>query len=452
MASIKDMGNGTYKIVVSSGFEVIQPPKGSQDPPVKKRVRKITYYKPTATTPGARQREVKKFAANYEAQVHSGQYIDGSGMTFSDFYRVWDEHWASSSKNLTQRVREDYKYMIDKHVVPFLGTKTLDKIKPFDIDEIVEDMEKHDYKPKTIRYMFTSVNSVFSYAYRKSVIESNPCNRVDLPRVTRNAEIHPFTMDQSKRFLSHLQEGYTVYSAPGKRKRVKDKNQSVEISGYKYHKDYPLQEQAFLYAATLEGLRRGELIALTWEDVDFKRRRIDINKAVSKTKEGQIIKDPKTPTSNRVICVTPQVIEMLKELKVQEKKKALSLGSLWTGGRGDNFDKNYVFTRKDSSEMLSVDTPGHWFHKAVRHYNEQLEHNEVLEDEEKKKLMLPEIRLHDLRHTYATIMIANGVDIATISKHLGHASLSVTLDIYTHSTIANDRKAAEKAQQIYFGT
>lgn len=450
MASITDVGNGKYKIVVSAGYEVVQPPKGSQDPPTKKRVRKTTYYKPKATTPGARQREVERFATNYEAQVHSGQYIDGSNMTFSAFYRVWDEHWASSSKNLTQRVREDYEYTLDKHVVPFLGTKTLDRIKPFDIDEIVEDMEKHGYRPKTIRYMFTAVNSVFSYAYRKSVIESNPCTRVDLPRVTRNAEIHPFTMDQSKRFLEHLREGYTVYTDPGK--RVKGEKQPVAISGYEYHKEYPLQEQAFLYAATLEGLRRGELIALTWEDVDFKRSRISVNKAVSKTKDGQIIKDPKTPTSNRVVCVTPQVIGMLKELKVQEKRKALSLGSLWTGGRGVDFDKNFVFTKKDSSDMLSVDTPGHWFHKAVRHYNEQLEHNKVLGDEEKKKLVLPEIRLHDLRHTYATVMIANGADIATVSKHLGHASLSVTLDIYTHSTIANDRKAAEKAQQIYFGT
>ena len=452
MASIKDMGNGTYKIVVSSGFEVIQPPKGSQDPPVKKRVRKITYYKPTATTPGARQREVKKFAANYEAQVHSGQYIDGSSMTFSNFYKVWDEHWASSPKNITQRVREDYENMLDKHVVPFLGNKILSRITPFDIDEIVEDMEAHNYAPKTIRYMFTAVNSVLSYAYRKSVIESNPCDRVDLPRVTRNTEIHPFTMDQSKRFLQHLKEGYTVYSAPGKRKKVIDKSQSVDIRGYEYHKEYPLQEQAFLYTATLEGLRRGELLALTWADIDFKRRRIDVNKAVSKTSEGQIIKDPKTPTSNRVICVTPQVINMLKELKVQERKKALSLGSLWTGGRGDDFDKNYVFTRKDSSDMLAVDTPGHWFHKAVRHYNEQIQHDESLDDKVKEKLILPSIRMHDLRHTYATVMIANGADIATISKHLGHASLSVTLDIYTHSTIANDRKAAEKAQQIYFGT
>lgn len=452
MASIKDLGNGKYKITVSVGFDLIQPPKGSREAPRKKRIRKYTYYQPKSKTPGARKKEVQKFAADYEAQMQSGQYVDGSSMTFSDFYKVWYEHWASSPKNLTQRVREDYENMLDKHVIPFLGNKILSRITPFDIDEIVEDMEAHNYRPKTVRYMFTSVNSVFSYAYRKSVIEQNPCDRVDLPRVTRNAEIHPFTMDQSKRFLQHLKEGYTVYSAPGKRKKVNDKSRLVDIRGYEYHKEYPLQEQAFLYAATLEGLRRGELLALTWEDIDFKRCRIDINKAVSKTSDGQIIKDPKTPTSNRVICVTPQVIAMLRSLKAQERKKALSIGTLWTGGRGENFDKNFVFTRKDSSDMLSVDTPGHWFRKAVNHYNEQIQHDESLDDREKEKLMLPSIRLHDLRHTYATIMIANGADIATVSKHLGHASLSVTLDIYTHSTIANDRKAAIKAQEIYFGT
>ena len=118
---------------------------------------------------------------------------------------------------------------------------------------------------------------------------------------------------------------------------------------------------------------------------------------------------------------------------------AVSLGSKWEGLRGDDYDKNSVFITDTGSQMC-VDTPSHKFKEILDMYNA------TVEDESKK---LPIIRLHDLRHTSATLLLSENCDIETVSHRLGHSKASVTLDIYGHALETKDRSASEKLTQLF---
>lgn len=443
--------NDHYKITVTVGQTVIQPPKGSREKPIVKKERRYIDYKPRAKSVKAQEREVQKFAAQFEEQARSGQFIDGRFMTFNDLMREWDVHWAQRPQGLTPRVRESYLAQLNRFVVPQIGNMIAANVSTIDIDKIIESMQAKDYAVKSIKLTFTAVNSVFAFAYRKSIIQENPCRRATVPKASKSSDLTTFSQDQARRFLQHLRDGYEVFSDPIKRKKVNGEKPEVNVSGYSYHQSYSTECVAFLSILILEGFRKGELVALRWRDVDFKNKKINIHQAASRANGEQFVKSPKTESSNRLVYVSSATIRLLKKLKAEQRTKAFKLGSLWNGERGRDFDENFCFTARGSANMIDLNTPRLWFTRAVGHYNEQIQRDETLTDDEKEKLLLPKIKLHSLRHAYATLQLAAGTDIAVISRHLGHANISTTLNIYTHSTEKNDKAAAEAADRIFFG-
>ena len=181
-------------------------------------------------------------------------------------------------------------------------------------------------------------------------------------------------------------------------------------------------------------------LPLTWNDVDFKSRTISINKAITKTKEGQFVKETKTVAGNREIMLPSQCFEVLKEWKLKQMELALSLGDEWQGETGKDFDKNYIFIQLENGSRMDIDTPTHKFKKAIRNYNDSCT------CEENK---LPEIHLHDLRHTSATLLLSNHVDIETVSHRLGHSKASITLDVYGHWMEETDRTASDTLENLF---
>ena len=193
--------------------------------------------------------------------------------------------------------------------------------------------------------------------------------------------------------------------------------------------------KAFFYLALQTGARRGELVALTWEDVDLDSGLLTISKAVTKTSTfGEIIKQPKTAAGYRTITIDPESIRVLKEWRKMQIEMSLQLGSAWEGYRGKEYNKNYIFTHAATGRRISVDTVSAKFRDII------LLHNEQCANPQDK---LPMIRLHDLRHTNASLQISHGIDPVTVSHRLGHAKPSTTLDIYSHVVPAMDAKASD---------
>ena len=181
---------------------------------------------------------------------------------------------------------------------------------------------------------------------------------------------------------------------------------------------------------------------MTWKDLDFDKQTVSITKAVAATKDGQIVKGPKTDAGVRDIVLPSECFALLKKWKGEQRLLCLKMGTAWKGHRDiihggkmtDAFDENAVFIQIDNGLPVHIATPGHKFTEVIDLYNK------TCEKEEDK---LPKIRLHDLRHTSATLLLSKNTDIETVARRLGHSKASVTLDIYGHALPENDRQAAD---------
>lgn len=426
MAEITKRGN-TYKVSVFLGRD-----KSG------KKIRENTTFIPQATTPKAIEKEVDEFARSFEKRVKNGEYYDGEKMTFSAFVEVWKNNALTE---LTERVREEYIRKIEVQFVPAFGFMPLSKIKATHIDNVLNAMKKSGKAPKTIRYSFTAINSIMKYAFKKGIIKENPCLRCDtLPKVKKDTDLHYFTVEQARTFLKALTLEYDEKRKPVVR-HLKD-GKYHNISGYTIKNTIPYQYRPFFSLAIFGGFRRGELCALTWNDIDFESQSVSVNKAVSKLQSGaQQLKDPKTVSSIRTIKVPQSCINELQTWKTEQRLLSLKLGSAWKGYRGSEFDRNSIFIDLTNGLPINIDTPSHKFKEVIDLYNSQYAKNE--EDK------LPSIRLHDLRHTSATLLLANNADIMTVSRRLGHSKASTTLDIYAHALDSMDELASQTLERAF---
>lgn len=400
-----------------------------------KALTKKTTYTPKSTTPSTIKKEVEAFAASFEARVKNGMYLKGDEYTFEDFASVWASEWAPT--HLTKSIQESYEGIQRFHVFPYIGAKKIGKITTAQCQQIINEMSNAGYKPKTIKMVFTAMRSVFLYAYRMSVIDVLPCDRCELPREKRDNKLHYFTLDQSKRFISCL-DTLTFDRNVKEHTRVTN-GETYVVKGYVQKNHIPLQFKAYFYLASFGPMRRGEEIGLKWGYVNFEKGTIEIAHATALTKEGQVEKGPKTEAGNRVLKMPFPVIAVLKELDSYERKLTTMRG--WKGCSLNNWADQYVFIQSNGLQM-SLHTPRNEFRKIINRYNELCEND---------TMKLPLIRLHDLRHTAATLMIAAGADIETVSKRMGHSKASVTLDIYAHAMEDEDVKASEMLNNMYFG-
>lgn len=426
LATITKRGN-SYRIKVTNGRDANN-----------KQIQHTTTYTPKATTPKAIEKELQAFAIEYEKRIHNGDLWDGENIKFSDFVDVWDEKWASDRDNITLGTYECYKGMIDRQFIPIWGNRKISSIKPKDINDLYLKMKKDGRARTTIKKTHTVLNSIMNYAYKMEVIKDNPCSRIDIPKVKKNAidetsKLHFFELEQARTFLDVALTKRYSYTCRSHNRLLKSTNDEYIVPEHTQSHAIHEQFRCYFYLAIYGGFRRGELIGLTWENIDFKNHSIKITQSIGKTKSGMIVKSPKTISSYREIILPKKCFELLSDWKKNMKKQCLSFGTAWEGYRGAEFDKNSVFIT-DTGATMHLDTPSHKLKEVINLYNASCEN-------EKDKL--PQIRLHDLRHTSATLLLAQNVDIETVSKRLGHSKASITLDIYGHATKSNDKIASD---------
>ncbi len=291
MAQIRER-NGRYRITVYVGRDSTG-----------KRIFEDCTFVPTSTAPKKIEKEVRQFADEFEKRVKEGKYLSGEKLTFSDVFKLWEE--SPEAEALTKNVFEGYKSIINNHAIPDIGNMKISKIKVVHLENIYKKLKQEGRAPATIRRIHTAINSVFRYAFRTDIISENISDRVKLPKPDttlrkEKEDLHYFTLDQAKTFLKALSEEYTI-DIKGHDRKLNSNGTDYSVSGYTTNHQYPFQYQVYFNLAIIGGFRRGELIALTWNDIDFKEKTISITKSAAKTKGGQIIKETKTKASNRTI-------------------------------------------------------------------------------------------------------------------------------------------------------
>ena len=182
------------------------------------------------------------------------------------------------------------------------------------------------------------------------------------------------------------------------------------------------QDSLLFQLCIICGFRRGECIALEWADIDFTNNIIHITKSTSIVNGKPYTKPPKNVTSVRDVSIPDYIADLLRQWQQDQETYKLSIGSKWAGN-------NYIFIQWNGSQMYPS-TPYHTFKKVISRYNA-----------EHKTEPLPEITLHGLRHTSATLLISEHVDPKTVSNRLGHAQTSTTMNIYSHALRKKDTEA-----------
>lgn len=426
MASIKKLNTNkgiSYKITVSNGYDM----HGT-------KIVKTTTYKPDpALTPKQQEIAVNKYAMEFEDKVKNGYSFDGDKMSFEAFA----EKWLSDIKDdLAYTTYEGYKTIIDKHIIPYFKGYKLTTIKIPLIESFYKELAKY-YAYASVKKCNIVLSSMFKTAIRWGMIDINPCTNAKLPKMAKTSnDLKFFTPEQSLQFLASLDLTYeTTYKG---HTRIDDTGIPYNVNDYTESRTVPTQYKVFFNIALFCGLRKGEILALHWEDIDFVNNTITVNKSVAKMENGVGYKCPKTQTSIRTIPLPTEIIPLLKKYRTEYHLTRMSLGDYWKGN-------NNLFIQADG-KLMGRSTPYQYFKRHIKRYNEWVDSNNGAK--KSNLLPLPIIPLHGLRHSCATLLNYLDVNIIDISNILGHAQTSTTMNIYAHSFEKQKRVASDKIDEF----
>ncbi|CAN5176792.1 site-specific integrase [soil metagenome] len=340
------------------------------------------------TTKGAKK-DAQKRLTKVLREKDSGVYVQSSAMTLNDFLDKWLAE--SASLKIRERTLNGYESLLNCHVREKLGAKRLSDIQLLEVQKLYNEMNKANYSPKTIRHVHNVLSSALKQAVKWKMLMQNPCDFCDLPRQVRS-EMKCFTPDEAKLFLQAA----------------------------KNEKFY-----ALFYLAIETGMRPEEYLGLKWLDIDFEQKSLSVQRALVERKGGGFIFDElKTSRSRRSIPLSNSLINVLKTHRRIQLEERMKLGASY-----QNHD--VVFASEVGTPMM---------HRNLlrRHFKPLL-----------VKANLPDIRLYDLRHTTATLLLSAGQNPKVISERLGHASIVLTLDTYSHVLPTMQRDATNEMEAIF---
>jgi integrase len=289
--------------------------------------------------------------------------------TFEEYAATWIKVTVPATCKLS--TLKDYKGILNNHVLPEIGKKPVNEISRLVIKQSLMKKINQGYANSTVIHMKNAIGGVLNLALDDEAISVNPAHKIGkiFKKTQPKLSFDPFTQEELKKLLDSFALNFPNY--------------------------YPM----FLSLART-GIRFGECLGLQWKDIDFENRFINIERGLSKGK----IETPKSGQSRKV-DMSLQLAEVLKNLRRQRKLDALKNG--WRRVPG------WVFVARDGNPYHES-YPRRIFYEAI------------------KRADLRKIRVHDLRHTYATLRITKGDNVADVSKQLGHHSVKFTMDIYYH--------------------
>ena len=379
MASLKQLDERRYKITVSNGYR----------PDGRKVCKARTLHVPKRIPRRSVLQYVMHAAEELEKEFKYGYAEDGE-KTFEAYARGWLErqtHYAPSTL-------AGYRQMLER-VYGEIGQIRLKELRPITIEYLLERLRKQPgpsgrkLGEATVQKYWGVVSVVLNDAKRNQIIAYNPAQCIGKPEAKYREQKIP-TDKEAKRFLGLLEQAPVLY-------------------------------RSYFTLMMLTGMRRGELCALRWSDIDWRQRALHIRRNVVKL-SGQpiLVKEPKTRAGVRVVYLSK---ELCKLLRVWQKE------SVWEKeqrGAGGLEEEDYLF-RQPGGDPMVPSTFTFRFKKILREGN------------------LPDnLNVHSLRHTNASMLIAQGVDVRTVAGLLGHAQPSTTLDIYSHAFDKNKKLAQEK--------
>jgi integrase len=369
MAEPKQNKNGTWEFVIEAGKK----PDGSRH-----QIRRRGFKG---------KREAIKEMAKVMNELEDGKFIDPSKVRVIDFMKEWFEERKGNVEPET--FERDYG-LFKNHIMKSLGNSELQKITPYMMQKLINHFS-NDLSSSTVHIIYSLFSQAFKKAMVFKLIKENPITGISLPK-KKKSNLQVWDDNTIKSFIENA------------------KNLKI---GQRYYIGYVM--------ALLTGMRRGEILGLRWDDVDFENGIVYIRQILS-SQTTTIKERTKTEAGNRSISIPQFLIDMLLEQKEKQKSDRLEWG------------------RDYSNLNLVISTPKG---KPICPKNFYRTFKEIC-----KRLDLPIIRIHDLRHSHATMLIAQNVNPKIISERLGHNDIGVTLNIYSHVLPSMQKEVADRIDQI----
>lgn len=388
--SIEKRGKNSYRLVCYNGFDL----NGNS-------------IRHTKTIHGSKK-DAKIELAKFVADVQNGMVVEGKALKFSEFTEIWKRDYGS--KELAPSTYKRYIRMLETRILPYFGHFYVNKIKPTDImlfyDQLSRDTQlirkKGNNGAKTIKPLSSKtilehhrlLRAMLHRAVYWQMIVSNPAERVQPPKTMKPKRKY-YDDDQSKILLSNLMQ--------------------LGENQIKY--------KVAIILTIFTGFRLGELMGLEWDDINFNDGIVSVNRSSQYLADkGVFTKTPKTESSIRDVAIPEFVISLLEEYKLWYEEQKSLYGDLWT-------NSNRLFVQADGKPM-HPSTISKWFVKYVG------------------QIGLPVINFHGLRHTNATLLIAQNIDVAVVAARLGHAQITTTYNFYVHPIISHNKKAGYALEDL----
>lgn len=343
------------------------------------------------------KRQAEKRLAELLVEADRGQLGSGRKVTVAEYLDRWLKDHAEA--NTSPKTFTRYRGIVKCNIVPFVGQVPLDRLTPAQIvgwQSNLRSAPRSDKKlgtlsPQTCKHAYVVIHTALEHAVKWGLIPANPAARVDSPRAPRR-EMATFTADQALAFFVALDA-------------------------------YGTSWQAFFYVVMTAALRLAEVTGLRWEDVDLDRSVLSVRQTIYRLpKMGVIKKASKSNAGRRPVDLDAQAVSLLHRHRNEQDVLRASLGTDWQ-------DNGLVFPGPTGKPI--GDKPiRRVFRLACA------------------KAGVPEIRIHDLRHTSATLLLKAGVHPTIVSERLGHSSVALTFNTYTHVIESMQREAADKLGQI----
>lgn len=339
------------------------------------------------------KKEANAIAAKLRKRMFSGQLNleDNRCQAFADYAKHYIEDYAKIA--LKQNTWQGYETIIKLHIAPVWKDKKLNQIKRADVKKLLLEKQQAGLSPKSVENIKALISGIFTHAYEEELLQVNPALKLGrfIQKSDQKKHLNPLTKEQVSVFLATTQREFPEY--------------------------YPL-----LLCAFRTGMRLGELMGLAWEDIDFEGNRIEVRRSYSHSNYS-------TPKSHK---------SRLVDMSDQLRQVLLSYRS--------------TLTRKLSGRLPVITLPKTFKPESIRlvfpnRYGEVMDGNNFRKRIFRKlieKSDLPAFRIHDIRHTFASLLLSQGEPLNYVKEQLGHASIQTTVDVYGHIIPGSNRNAVNR--------
>lgn len=326
------------------------------------------------------RKEAETILREITYELEHGTFVKDTKLTVDKWFNTWVETYKRPTiKASTIAI---YQNQYNVHIKPAIGNMQLQSVRASHIQKILNGM-KEEYAEQVIRHIFVVINGMMKQAVKEGIIMYNPCDGATVPKARQKENHTALTVSEQKLFTDYIQDAEQVLNS-------------------------------FLTLQLCTGLRFGECAALQWQDVDLKNKVLHVRHTVHVVNGADILTTPKTRCSLRDVPLMPKAIEVLRREKARAAgQKVIALERfIFDGGNG---------------RAVTLQTLNRYMKRICKQIRQ--DGNEF-----------PELTSHDLRHTFATRAIENGMPPQTLKAILGHSNLALTMDLYSH--VLGDQKQA----------